>query len=293
MSAQQWLKRVRAVEVKTRLLSEQLLQGQAHSIFTGRGIDFEDVRPYQPGDDVRRIDWNVTARMREPYVKRFIEERELTFIILCDLSSSGVFTSSEQSKNELAAELCGVFGFSAIRSNDRVGLVLFTDRVEAWIPPSKGEDHVLHMIKGALFHEPENTGTDIAEAIKFLGRVSARPAVVVVISDFIDEGFERAIKTANQRHEVLAINLIDPRDFELPKVGWVTLQDPESGHFVELNTNRRKVRETYNARALERYRSLHHKLRSGGVPALDIYTNRPYFVDLCQFLTERSARRLA
>ncbi|WP_309398383.1 DUF58 domain-containing protein [Cerasicoccus maritimus] len=293
MSAKQWLKRVRAVEVKTRLLSEQLLQGQAHSIFTGRGIDFEDVRPYQPGDDVRRIDWNVTARMREPYVKRFIEERELTFIILCDLSSSGVFTSAEQSKNELAAELCGVFGFSAIRSNDRVGMALFTSEVEAWIPPAKGEDHVLHMIKGALFHEPRNTGTNISEAIKFLERVSARPAVVVVISDFMDEGFERAMKSANQRHEMMALNLVDQRDFELPRVGWVTLQDPETGDFVEINTNKKKVRAAYTERAMARYRSLHHKLCSGGVPALDIYTDRPYFVDLCQFLTERSARRLA
>lgn len=293
MSAKEWLKRVRAVEVKTRLLSEQLLQGQAHSIFTGRGIDFEDVRPYQPGDDVRRIDWNVTARMREPYVKRYIEERELTFIILMDLSSSGVFTSAEQSKNELAAELCGVFGFSAIRSNDRVGMALFTDEVEAWIPPGKGEDHVLHMIKSALYHQPKSGGTSITEAIRFLGRVSPRPAVVVVISDFMDEGFDRAFKSANQRHEMMAINLIDQRDFELPRVGWVTFQDPETGDFVEINTNRKKNREGYRERALARYRALHHRLRSGGVPALDIHTDRPYFADLSQFLIERSARRLA
>lgn len=293
MSAKEWLKRVRAVEVKTRLLSQQLLQGQAQSIFTGRGIDFEDVRPYQPGDDVRRIDWNVTARMREPYVKRYIEERELTFIILLDLSSSGVFTSAEQSKNELAAELCGVFGFSAIRANDRVALALFTDVVEAWIPPGKGEDHVLHMIKSALYHEPQSSGTNITEAIRFLGRVSPRPAVVVVISDFMDDGFDRAMKSANQRHELLAINLIDQRDFELPKVGWVTFQDPETGAFVELNTNRRKIREAYQERALARYRALHHKLRRGGVPSLDIHTGRPYFADLSQFLIERSARRLA
>tara|TARA_R100000027_G_scaffold52103_4_gene40876 strand:- start:639 stop:1520 length:882 start_codon:yes stop_codon:yes gene_type:complete len=293
MSAKQWLKRIRAVEVKSRLLSQQLLQGQAHSIFTGRGIDFEDVRPYQPGDDVRRIDWNVTARMREPYVKRFIEERELTFIVLVDLSSSGAFTTSEQSKNELAAELCGVFGFSAIRSNDRIGLGLFTDQVEVWIPPSKGEDHVLHMIKNTLFHEPRNTGTNISEAVKFLERVSPRPAVVTVISDFMDDGFERAIKSANQRHEMMAINLVDPRDFELPRVGWVTLQDPETGQYVEINTNRKKIRQAYEERAMARYRGLHHKLRSGGIPALDVHTDRPYFADLCQFLSERSARRLA
>jgi len=293
MSSKAWLKRVRAVEVKTRLLSEQLLQGQAHSIFTGRGIDFEDVRPYQPGDDVRRIDWNVTALMQKPYVKRYIEERELNFIVLLDLSASGGFTSTEQSKVEIAAELCGLFGFTAIRSSDRIGLALFTECVEQWIPPAKGEDHVLHMIRQALYHKPEHRGTNIAEAVRFLERVSARPSVVIVISDFLDQGFERALKRANQRHEVLAINLMDPRDFELPPVGWLTLRDPETGQSVEVNTNRKRLRQAYKEKSLARYRQLHRQLRSGNVPIMDLHTDRPWFADLSRFLIERAARRLA
>ncbi len=240
-----WLKRIRQVEVKTRLLSQQLLTGDHSSIFRGRGIDFDDVRPYEPGDDVRRIDWNVTARMRQTFVKRYHEDREITFIVMVDLSASGQFSTASQSKLELAAELAGTLGFSAAKSNDRIGLLAFTDEVEKYIPPSKGANHVMHILRTILFHTPSSTGTSLQKALHYLNRVQSRPAVVFLISDFLDQDFERALMITSQRHSLSAFVIRDPAELTLPDGGWMRLADPESGDLIEINTSDPKVRDGF------------------------------------------------
>src|SRR3954468_3125828 len=246
------LKKIRQIELRTNRLVTETLGGQYHSVFKGQGMNFEEVREYQPGDEVRAIDWNVTARMNHPFIKKFVEERELTLILLVDVSGSGLFGSGEQSKRELAAEIGSVLAFSAIRNNDKVGLILFTDEIEKFIPPRKGRRHVLRVIREILFFEPKRRGTDLNVALQFLDRVTAHKAIVIVLSDFLITGdasvgsggsvdafaqnSRAVLRQANRRHDVVAVQITDRYEFELPAIGRLVLEDAETGEVVEVNT---------------------------------------------------------
>lgn len=292
------LGRVRRLEIRTRRLVEETMAGQYHSVWKGRGMDFEEVREYFPGDEVRSIDWNVTARTGRPFVKKFREERELTLLLLVDLSASGSFGSRERSKRELAAELACVLAFSAIRNQDRVGLVLFTDRVEKFIPPAKGRSHVLRVVREILYFEPEHRGTDLRAALDFASRVVPRRAISFLISDFVVPGCERglpedvskALALTNRRHDLVAIVPIDPRERTLPQIGIVTLEDAETGEQIEVDTHDRALRERYEAAASAHVDSLRRSLRGAGVDLLEVPTETPYLPALQRFFRGRSRR---
>jgi uncharacterized protein (DUF58 family) len=293
MIPKEWLKRIRRVEIKSRLISEQLMAGQSASLFKGRGIDFEDVREYIPGDDVRRIDWNVSGRMRKTFVKRFIEERELMIMLLVDMSPSGHFGTSGRTKREISAELAGALAFSAIRDSDRVGLILFTDEIEHYLPPRKTRQHVFRLIRDLLYREVKGQGTSIRKALRFLNHVVHRPAIVFLISDFLDEGYERSLKAANQKHDVIALRLVDPRDLTLPDVGLALLQDAETGEIMEVNTGDTDLRRTYEQRATERQETLRELFRRAKIGALDVRTDRPSYRSLRVFLDHHAASKVA
>lgn len=293
MISKDWLKRIRRVEVKSRLISEQLMAGLSGSIFKGRGIDFEDVREYMPGDDVRRIDWNVSARQRKPYVKRFIEERELVILLVVDMSSSGHFGTAGRTKRELAAELAGALAFSAIRDSDRVGLVMFTDEVEAYHPPRKTRQHVLRLIRDLLYRPIERDGTSIKNALAFLNRVVHRPAVIFLISDFLDEGYERLLKATNQRHDVIALKMLDPRELDLPDVGVAALRDSETGEVLEVDTSDPSVRDAFAQQATARQLSFKDFLHKSKIGHLEVRTDRPYHKRLRTFFEHRARSRIA
>lgn len=288
-----YLHRLRQIELRSRLVSEHLMAGQSLSVFKGRGLDFADVREYVPGDDVRRIDWNVTARLRKPFIKRHLEERELVMMIVVDLSASGHFGTGDQTKRELAAEIAGALAFAAIRDNDRVGLLLHTDRVERYIPPRKSRQHVTQLLHTLLFHEPKSQGTSIQTALNFLNNIIHRPAVVFVISDFHDDGFERSIKSTNQRHEVIAFPLTDRREAELPDVGIATLTDPETGEVMEIDTSDPKVRSLWTRLHDERRRAMRDVFRRGGIGAFEVRTGDNYAHKLRTFFDHHSRRRVA
>ncbi len=292
MLPREWLKRIYQLEVKTRLMSQQLLSGNYASIFLGRGMDFDDVRPYQPGDDVRRIDWNVTARMRATYVKRFTEEREITFVILVDLSASGQYSTREKSKLELAAELAGTLAFSASKSNDRIALLAFTDEVELYIPPGKGTDHVMHMLRTILFHKPKSTGTNLDNALRYLNRVQTRPAMVFLISDFQDQGYERTLSMTNQQHSVAAFVIQDAGEVSLPKAGRMVLHDPETGEQVVVNTSDPKVQRAYAMAVAEQIETRTRILRHAGVKHMLVDSAESYVSRLAHFLSAELTRKI-
>jgi uncharacterized protein (DUF58 family) len=314
------LKKIRQIELRTNRLVNETLGGQYHSVFKGQGMNFEEVREYQPGDEVRTIDWNVTARMNHPFVKKFVEERELTLMLVVDLSGSGIFGSGEQSKRELAAEIASVLAFSAIRNNDKVGLILFTDEIEKFMPPRKGRRHVLRVIREILFYEPRRRGTNVSGALDFLNRVTAHRAIVVVISDFLEpaaieavtdqtlEGnlnrkFARtaqaqpaaplasALRQANRRHDVVAVQIVDPHELQLPALGRLVLQDAETGDVVEVNTSA-KVRQSFAAQQERQQAELGRLLRSARIDAIRLRTNEPYAAALGKFFETRERRRL-
>jgi uncharacterized protein (DUF58 family) len=292
------LSRVRTLEIRTRRLVEETMAGQYHSVFKGRGMDFEEVREYLPGDEVRTIDWNVTARTGRPFVKKFTEERELTLLLLLDLSASGSFGSGARSKRELAAEVASVLAFSAIRNQDRVGLVLFTDRVEKFIPPAKGRSHVLRVVREALFFEPEHAGTDLVAALEFANRVVPRRAVTFLISDFLLPGCEkglpepvrRALGLANRRHDLVALSTTDPRERELPDVGFITLDDAETGEQLEVDTSDPRLRRRYAEAAAAHAEALRQALTACGVDLLELDTDAPYLPALQRFFRGRARR---
>ena len=296
-----YVKRLRRVEVRARLVSEQLMGGRIASVFKGRGMDFADVREYVPGDDVRRIDWNVTARLRKPFVKRHVEERELVVMLLVDASASGHFGTATgpdaqaETRRELAAILAGALAFSAVRDGDRVGMILFTDRVERYVPPRKTRAHVTRLLHELLFTRPQSTGTSLTTAVHFLNNVLTRPALTFVLSDFHDpaDGWDRALAATNQRHEVIALRLADPRERELPDVGIALLQDSETGEVLEVDTGDPSVRAAWAARAGEHDRELVGPFRRGGIPELTLRTDRPWAHELQRFLDHSARRRIA
>ena len=296
-----YLRRLRHVEVRARLVSEQLMGGRLASVFKGRGMDFADVREYVPGDDVRRIDWNVTARLRKPFVKRHVEERELVVMLLVDASASGHFgtapadTAQADTRRELAAILAGALAFSAVRDGDRVGMVLFTDRVERYVPPRKTRTHVTRLLHELLFTRPAATGTSLNAALHFLNNLLTRPALVFVLSDFHDPDpdWQRTLAATNQRHEVIALRLGDPRDRELPDVGIALLQDAETGEVLELDTCDPRVRAAWAYRADRREAELLAVFRRGRIPELTVRTDRPWAHELQRFLDHSARRRIA
>jgi uncharacterized protein (DUF58 family) len=287
------LRQVRRLQLKARRAVEDLLGGEYHSVFRGTGISFEEVRAYQPGDDVRSIDWNVTARMNQPFVKRYVEERERTVMLAVDISGSLAFGTGRQSKREVAAELAAVLAFSAISNNDRVGLMQLSDHIEHYLPPRKGPRHVLRLIRDVLFFEPKRRGTALAEGLDYLNRVLRRKAIVFLFSDFLDRQFERALRRTARRHELVGIRLSDPREEELPAVGLVELEDAETGARLLVDTDSDELRAGYRAAAAERLAGLRRLMRSAGVDLIEASTDGLHLDALVRFfrMRERLAQR--
>lgn len=284
------LKKVKRIEITTRGLVNDVFSGEYHSVFKGRGMDFSEVREYSIGDDIRSIDWNVTARMGHPYVKIFQEERELTVMLMVDVSSSGNFGSYEQMKGEIATEICALLAFSAIKNNDKVGLIIFTDRVEKFVPPKKGKSHVLRVLRELLYHEPQSTRTDIAGGLEFLNRVSRRRSVVFLVSDFISTGYEKDLQIANKRHDVVAVTITDPRELELPAVGYIELEDAETGEIFLLNTRSRGIRSAFGDEAGAQRLQREKFFKSMNIDTIDIFTHQPYILPLMRFFRMRAKR---
>jgi uncharacterized protein (DUF58 family) len=281
---------IRRIEIRTRRLVNDLFSGEYHSTFKGQGMEFEEVREYSPGDDIRLIDWNVTARNGAPFVKKFREERELTVTLLVDASSSGRFGTHQKYKEELAAELCALIAFSAIKNNDKVGLIIFTDRIEKHIPPKKGKAHVLRLIREILYFKPEHTRTDIAGALEFFNRVARRKSVVFLISDFLSENYFTPLRIANRKHDIIAVKISDPRELEFGNYGLIELQDAETGEVTVLDTSSREFRETFAVQAEDANAGLKRSFKLINLDFIQIRTDRSYIVPLIQFFKMREKR---
>ncbi len=284
------LKKVRRIEITTRSVVNDVFAGEYHSVFKGRGMDFSEVREYSIGDDVRTIDWNVTARMNRPYVKVFEEERELTVMLMVDASSSGEFGTVHQMKGEIAIEICALLAFSAIKNNDKVGLIIFTDKVEKFVPPKKGKTHVLRVIRELFYHEPQSSKTDIREALEYLNRIANRRSVVFLVSDFMSEGFEKALQIVNKKHDMVAITIRDPREISLPNVGFIELEDAETGEVFLLDTSDPSIRENFSQQSSRKQEELEKLFKSMSVDHVAISTDRPYVDPLIRFFRMRAKR---
>jgi uncharacterized protein (DUF58 family) len=283
------IRKVRHIEIRTRRLVNDMLAGQYQSVFKGHGMAFDEVRQYQAGDDIRLIDWNVSARLNDAYVKIFVEERELTVMLLVDMSGSGVFGSREQTKRELAAEFAALLAFSAIKNNDRVGLIVFTDRVEKFVPPKKGKKHVLRVVTEILNYQPASTRTRLDSGLRFLGNVCRRRAVAFLISDFVDEGYEHSLKVAGKRHDLIPVSITDPLEEDFPDLGIVLVEDPETGEVEAVHASH-WLRRDYRHRVL-RERELREALfRRLKLDFINVRTDKPYLTPLVQFFQTREKR---
>ncbi|MFZ4484690.1 MAG: DUF58 domain-containing protein [Chthoniobacterales bacterium] len=287
------LKKIRRLELHTRRLVDSMFAGSYHSVFKGRGMNFEEVREYTPGDEIRSIDWNVTARMNAPFVKKFTEERELTVMLVVDVSASGDFGSVSSSKRELAAEVASILAFSAIQNNDKVGLLLFTDEVELFIHPKKGRLHILRLIREMLYFRPQHRGTSLTGALEYLNKVVTRRAVVFLISDFLDQGYSRPLAVTARRHDLIAIPVVDPGEEDLPDVGLVTLEDPETGEQIDVNTSSRALRGAYLALEEKRKKLVDQEFRKLGIDMIPLRTNEDYLHVLRGFFARREQRQLS
>lgn len=307
------LKKIRQIEIRTNRLVSESLSGHYHSVFKGQGMNFDEVREYQPGDDVRTIDWNVTARMNAPFIKKFVEERELTVILAVDVSGSGLYGSGAQSKRELAAEIASVLAFSAIRNSDKVGLLLYSDEVEKFIPPRKGRKHVLRVIREILFFEPTRSGTNLSGAMRFLNRVTPHKSIVVVTSDFLEqrqpvrfgEGLaaqpsftddpmsreaQSALRQVNRRHDLVAVQIADRFENELPDIGLIVLKDSETGEVLEVDTGNAKLRRRFAEERGLAQSSLRRQFRSMGIDAIHLRTDEDYSPALARFFENREKK---
>ncbi len=291
MEAQDIFKKVRKIEIKTRGLSNQIFSGEYHSSFKGRGMAFSEVREYQYGDDIRNIDWNVTARFNHPYIKIFEEERELTVILLIDVSASNSFGTKNQMKADLITEIAAVLSFSAIQNNDKVGVIFFSDKVEQFIPPKKGSSHILRIIRELIDFKAESKGTDIAEALRFFTNAIKKKSTAFLISDFMDDGFEKALQIANHKHDLIAVRVTDRRETELPDVGLLRAVDPETGKARWIDTGSKRARMNYNKWAAEKTKKLDTALSRYGIDMVRVYTGRDYVKPLMNLFKKRSARR--
>ena len=290
MIPRQIIQKIRQIEIRTRHLVNDVFSGEYHSVFKGRGMEFAEVREYEPGDEIRSIDWNVTARLGRPYIKRFIEERELTVILMADVSASGHFGTVNQMKSEITAEICALLAYAAIQNNDRVGLLMFTDQIEKFIPPKKGRTHILRVIREVLYTRPGHTGTDLTQALEYLNRLLTRRSIVFILSDFLTEDYMKPLRVASKRHDVVAVTITDPRELSLPGIGLIELQDAETGEEVLVDTGdavwRRQYAE-YNE-ALREARD--QQFRVTGVDAIHIRTDEPYIDPLLQFFKLRERK---
>jgi uncharacterized protein (DUF58 family) len=284
------LRKVRRLEISTRHLVNDVFSGQYHSVFKGRGMEFNEVREYQPGDDIRTIDWNVTARVGEPFVKRYVEERDLTVVLAVDLSGSQEFGTQSERKIEVAAELCALLAFSALRNQDKVGLLVFTDEVERFIPPAKGRQHGLRVIREVLAYRSRGRRTDLARPLEHLGRVLKRRAVVFLISDFLAGDFSAPFRIAARRHDVVGMWLVDPRERELPNIGVCLVEHLETGERLWVDLGSRKLREAYAAAAETREEGLRHLFHSSGSDLVEIPVDGSYVVPLIRFFRQRAAQ---
>ncbi|MGF1580124.1 MAG: DUF58 domain-containing protein [Gemmataceae bacterium] len=283
-------RQVRRLQLRAKRAVEDLLGGEYHSVFKGAGIAFEEVREYQPGDDVRAIDWNVTARMGHPFIKRFVEERELTVMLLVDGSGSQQFGTRLQSKREVASEIAAILAFTAIANNDRVGLINFTDGVEKFVPPRKGSRHVLRLIREVLLFRPENVGTSIQKGLDFVNKILHRRAIIFLVSDFFDVGYEAAFKRTSARHDLVAIRLSDPREEELPNVGLVQIEDSETGQQMLIDTSSKKVRHQYAKAAHQRKEAFRQLTQASQVDLVEVSTDGEHLDALVRFFKLRERR---
>jgi uncharacterized protein (DUF58 family) len=286
------LKKVQRIQIVANRSVNDLLAGQYKSVFRGRGMEFDEVREYQPGDDVRTIDWNVTARTGtgNAFIKRFVEERELTVLFVVDVSASGMFGSGDRSKLDLVIEVAALLMFSALKNNDKVGLVTFCDEALDFFPPRKGKSNVLHLIRQLVGAEPVPRPTDLSAVLEFVSRVQRRQAVVFLISDFLTSLNSRSIAACGRRHDLIAITVADPRETDLPNVGLITLADPETGHMVELDTRSARVRDLFQTHARRRCEAVSEQLKRLGIDELDIHTNEDYLIGLKRFFRMREKR---
>lgn len=284
------LRRVRQIEIRSRRAVQDVMGGEYHSVFKGRGMEFDQVREYSPGDEIRDIDWNVTARTGRPFIKRYVEEREQTVFFLVDASASGVFGTTGRMKGEIAAEICAVLAFSAIKNNDQVGMLSFTDAVEELIPPQKGRKHVLRVVRQMLFGQAQGRGTDIALAVDTLNRLLKRRAIVFLVSDFLAPELRQPLLRANRRHDLVAIHLLDPREAELPPVGIIELHDAETGRTMLVDAASRRVRERYANSNRLRLLGLEKTFQQTGVDHITIRTDQPYLEPIVRFFRMRAKR---
>lgn len=284
------LKKVRQLEITTRGMVNDVFSGEYHSVFKGRGMEFAEVREYQIGDDIRNIDWNVTARQGHPFVKVFEEERELTVMLMVDASSSGEFGTAGRMKGEIAVEICALLAFSAIKNNDKVGLIIFTDQIEKFVPPRKGKSHVLRVLRELLFFKPKARKTDIAGALEYLNRVTRRRAVVFMVSDFISPDFAKPLRIANKRHDIVAIQMEDPRERDLPNVGFIELEDAETGEQILLDTRDPLVRQAFSSETSAAQEKRDKLFKSMAVDAITIRTDESYIQPLMRFFRMRAKR---
>lgn len=290
MLSKEILSKIRRIEIRTKKLVNELFSGEYHSTFKGQGMEFEEVRQYEPGDDIRLIDWNVTARMGYPYIKKFREERELSVVLLIDASLSGRFGTRERFKNDTAAELSALLAFSAIKNNDKVGLIIFTDKVEKFVPPKKGRAHVLRIIREILYFEPQGTGTNIAGALEYFSNVIRRKSVVFLISDFLSDGYDKPLQIANNKHDIVAVKVTDPRETTFDDVGLIELEDTETGEIVVIDTGSKAFRKEFAARAQEDVTGLKKSLRMINLDFINIRTDQSYIVPLINFFRMREKR---
>ena len=291
MSTSALLKKVRKIEIKTKGLSNHIFAGEYHTAFKGKGMAFSEVREYQPGDDILSIDWNVTARYNSPFVKVFEEEREMTVMLLIDVSASGNFGTQEQFKRELATELAAILAFSAINNNDKVGVIFFTDKVEQFIPPKKGKSHILRIIREVLAFEPTGKGTDIAGALEYFSAVIKKRSICFILSDFMSKEFDRPLKIASKKHDLVALRIHDTREDTLPDVGLVPMQDAETEKMLFVDTSSKKVRDNFSKNRAQATEKLRKLFPASGVDLIDITTGTDYVKPLINFFKTRGKRR--
>lgn len=284
------LRQIRQIQIKTSRMVTDVFSGQYQSVFKGRGMEFNEVRQYQPGDEIRTIDWNVTARMGEPYIKKYVEERELTVMLILDMSKSSYFATVNKLKRQIAAEICSLLAFSAIQNNDKVGLILFSDMIEKFVPPRKGARHVLRIVREALYFNPVRKGTDVTAALEYLNRVTHRSAVSFIISDFYDSGFVKPLSVASKRHDIIAVTITDPKEISMPDIGIVQFEDAESGKKYLVDTSNKSLREKFNKNSLKILQDRAKTFAKINVDSVDIRTDLPYGRVLFKFFRSRERK---
>jgi len=287
METSELLKKVRRIEIKTKGLSKQIFSGEYHSAFKGRGMSFSEVRGYQYGDDVRNIDWNVTARTGEPFIKVFEEERELTVMLVVDVSPSSFFGTSEQMKNEIITEISAVLAFSAINNNDKVGIIFFSDKVEKFLPPKKGKQHILRIIRELIDFKPEGTGTNLGVALEYLNNLIKKRCTTFILSDFFTKGYETSLRIAARRHDIIGVHLYDAREIEIPNIGLVRVLDAETGQRVWLDTSVKRIRDRYKKWFQDNFEYMKSTFVKSGADVVSIQTNESYVNALLKFFKKR------